>query len=112
MRRRRTEAGNGILLGHQGEHYGKEFSSSSLGLSNLELETSRPSGSCVDEVDEQALSSIGGLASPDEVGWLRRLRRIEVIRNDWRNDCLARSTVEKSEDTQKKYSNIRLAERE
>lgn len=55
----------------------------------------------MDEADEQALSSIGGLGIPDEGGWLRRLRRMEVIRNDWRNDCLARSTVE-NQDTHKR----------
>lgn len=57
----------------------------------------------MDEAEEPALSSIGGLESPDDDDcWPRRLRRIDVIRNDWRNDWRARSTVENHTNRQDK----------
>lgn len=56
------------------------------------------SGSGFDEADEAALSSTGGLDGPEEeeaACWPRRLRRIDVIRNDCRKDWRARSTAER-----------------
>ena len=92
-------SGSGILQARVVEmkFYSNGFSSSSLGLSSLELDANRTSGSWVEEAEEPALSSIGELESPEDDCWPRRLRRIDVIRNDCRNDCRALSTVQNHE---------------